>query len=365
MVELTINQFEEMNLFSNRNAEKMTASIVNNSSNAALVAMFEDSVILLDHEEGQFYSADYKLDLKEMKLVFENFEAISLIKEETDFKAKVRDFLDSDDMETSEITESYLDSVVRQEKVVSEIINEAMMMKDFSEIKDYKELAEANNSIKISEKPYFKYYKNRLETNPLSEVKYFNFKDKVSVSITESESRQLVNSTAKEKAGDLWKRDSFKKMFTEASLELIKDVEIGRPLIKECFDTYPQIYSLDKADRKILFGKTVISTQVLRESLEDLLKGLDILFTETEFKESVTEYKNETLNEEEGNSEKIYELNEEEVRELVTELINVGKNIKSKKVLEEIKELGEKILAGTEEGTRPTLIKEAVMLLTI
>jgi len=85
-LELTIREFEEINLYSNKNLEKVVASIVNESSNAALVAMYEDSIILLDHEEGQFYFADYKFDPNKLTLEFDNFKPINLVKENYDFK---------------------------------------------------------------------------------------------------------------------------------------------------------------------------------------------------------------------------------------------------------------------------------------
>ena len=65
---MTIKEFEELNLFSNRNVEKITEAIVNESDNAALVSMFEDNVILLDHNSGDFYSASYKFDGEDLKL---------------------------------------------------------------------------------------------------------------------------------------------------------------------------------------------------------------------------------------------------------------------------------------------------------
>jgi len=68
-MELTLKEFEDLNIFSHKNMEEITRSLVNRSSNAAFVSMYDDSVILFDHEEGQFYAADYKFDDK--KLIFE------------------------------------------------------------------------------------------------------------------------------------------------------------------------------------------------------------------------------------------------------------------------------------------------------
>ena len=67
--EMSLREFEDMNLYSNKSMERIISSIVNESSNAALVNMYEDSVILLDHEEGTFYTADYKFEPKTLTLV--------------------------------------------------------------------------------------------------------------------------------------------------------------------------------------------------------------------------------------------------------------------------------------------------------
>jgi hypothetical protein len=138
---MTIKQFEEINLFSNKSIEKVVSSIVNESSNAALVAMFEDSVILLDHDDGQFYTADYTFDGKKLKLTLENFQSIDLEKEENSFKKDVSNFFESEDASAKDLAESYKDSVMEQEKFVNELISEALSTKDFDETINYKELA--------------------------------------------------------------------------------------------------------------------------------------------------------------------------------------------------------------------------------
>ena len=96
-MEIKLRDFESMNLFSNKNLEKVVASVVNKSSNAVLINMFEDSLILLDHNTGQFYAADYKFDPKKLTLQIENFEPVELIKEQDEFKDKLVEFFDEDE----------------------------------------------------------------------------------------------------------------------------------------------------------------------------------------------------------------------------------------------------------------------------
>jgi hypothetical protein len=382
---MTIKQFEELNLFSNRNIEKVVASVVNESSNAALVSMFEDSVILLDHEDGQFYAADYTFDGKKLKLTLENFQPIDLEKEESNFKNDVSKFFESDETSATSLTESYKDSVLDQEKFVNELISEALSTKNFEDNVSYKELSEANDGISIADKPYFKAYQERLETNPLNEAKFFNWKDKVVVSLLESEKVKLINSSAAEKAADLWKKEIFKKSFNEAASLFIKDVEAGKEKFVSLFEEYPQLFLLDNADRKTLFGKAIIASSALREHLDDLQKGMNILLEDEDVKsikesylslinesddeeseeEEEEEEEDDEEDDEEEKDEPAKELDADEIGEIADEIKKVAGKVEDEDLKEKLKKLADKLEKSIEEGTRPDLIKEAVYLLSI
>ena len=88
MAEFTLKEWENINLYSNDSMQKVVASVVNSSSNAVLVNMFEDQLILLDHSDGQFYIADYDFNAKDLKLKIENYEEVELQHEESDFREK-------------------------------------------------------------------------------------------------------------------------------------------------------------------------------------------------------------------------------------------------------------------------------------
>lgn len=377
-MELTIQQFEETVLFANSNVEKLVKSIVNESSNAAFVAMYEDSVILLDHEEGKFYTADYQFDPKKLTLKLENYEPIELSQEESSFQESVSNFFDDEDASFTELTEAYREDVMGQEKFVRELIAESLSYKDLNEEIDYSELAEANDDISIDNEPFFEAYKARLETNPLNEVKYFNWKTPVKVSLMENEPIKLINSTGSEKAQNLWKRQSFKKMFNEALEVFLEDVEEGKEMLMETFKTYPNIFLLDNADRKTLFGKTIIANSNLREYLEDIQKGLTIIFEDedvrnlsenyiSEMEDSAEEAGEEGSEEDEEAEEKkpAKELDTEEMKKISDELNKVADKIEDEAVKKKLGDLADKISDSVNEGTRPDLIKEAVYYLTI
>lgn len=371
-MELTIRQFEETILFANSNVEKVVKSIVNESSNAAFVAMYEDSVILLDHEKGQFYSAEYEFQPKTLTLTLENYEPINLEKEEDTFQESVKNFFEGDNSSFMDLTESYRESVMSQEKFVNQLIYEALSYKETEEDLDYSSLSEANKNLEIENESFFEAYKERLKTNPLNEVKYFNWKSPVKVSLLESEPIKLINSTGTEKAQNLWKRKSFKDMFNESLEVFLEDVEEGKEKLMETFKMFPNVFLLDNADRKTLFGKSIISNSSLREHLEDIQKGLTIFFEDEEVRDLSESYITEmedTSEDEEGEDDEektpAKELTPEELKKIADELTKVSDKVEDEAVKNKLTDLAGKLTESIDEGTRPELVKEAVYLLTM
>jgi hypothetical protein len=410
-MEVKLKDFDSMNLFSNKNLEKVIASVVNKSSNAVLVNMFEDSLILLDHTTGQFYAADYAFDAKKLTLKIDNFESVELIKEEDEFKDKVLEFFEDDEEVSSyDLAESYKDEVLGQERFIDELIHDSMMTKDFAHLVDWGKVKTIKEDVDVADEKFFKIYAQRLQTHPLMEVKLFDWENPVSVSLVETEPQKLVNETAIEKANELWKQDEFKTAFSEAASTFIEDVEEGTELLKELFETYPQIFFLDGADRKSLFGKTIISDKNLKESMDIILKGLDLLFEKFDLAEMREEYlaewgdedkmekmmgkkmkgkKGKKMNamyaknveDEEGEEEseekeekepkekeekeKAPELSAEELGKLSAELKRLIAKCDDESLKEKIEAVANKLDAGKEEGTRPDVVKEAVSILML
>ncbi len=372
---MTIKEFEELNLFSNKNIEKVISSIVNESSNAALVAVFEDSVILLDHDNGQFYTADYDFNSKDLTVVLENFSPIELEKEESNFKEAAGMFFESEEASIEDLTEAYKESVIGQEKFVNDVISEALSLKDFEDVIDYKELAEANDKdSELRNESFFKEYQERLETNPLTESKYFNWYDKVVVSLLETERFSLVNSSAAEKASDLWKTPSFKEKFNEVATVCLEDVEAGKEKLIGLLEEYPSIFLLDKADRKILLGKAVIADKELRENMKELQEGLAIMFEDEDIQELGIEYISESEEEEkeeetddsdEKEEKPAKELTPEQITKIADELKKVAEKVEDENLKEKLDKIISKLDESINEGTRPELIKEAVQLLSL
>lgn len=381
-MDFTLKEFETINLYSNKNVESILKNVVDTSSNAVLINVFEDSVILLDHEEGQFYTADYNFDPQKATIRFENFEPVELRKEADDLRDKICDFFDDEEDEITalDLTESYKNSVMKQERYVNELIKNAVATKDFTDIIDYSKIVEVKEEVSIEDEPFFESYKERLETHPLTEVKLFNWDNPVNVSLVETERVKLINSDVAEKANNLWKRSGFKEKFEESALAFVDDVEEGTEKFKELLEQFPQIFFLDNADRKTLFGKSIMNSSILREHMDDLIKGINLLFEKFDLADMRKEYL-ESIQEQEEEEEELEEpkkepkekkdkepaeeLGPEDLDKIVAELKKIAEKVENEKAKEKLDSLIEKLEKGKEEGTRPEEVKEAVAILSL
>jgi len=370
-INLTVNQFEDLNLFSNKNMEKVVGSIINKSSNGVLVNMGEDSVIILDHTEGQFYIADYKFDREKLSLTLENFDPIELVREEDQFEDKVYEYFEDEEADVTPLIESYKSDVLGQDKYITELINDAMSRKSFEDYVDYNTIKEAvkETELESASRPFFEEYVNRLETHPLTEVKMFDWVSPVTVSLVETENVRLVNSGTVARANELWKEKEFKAPFLEASKVFVEDVEEGVDKYTEVFESFPSVFFLDAADRRAMFGKALLADAELRENMDDLLKGLDLVFEKFDLKDMAEKYLSEAeedMGTEEAPPEDApAEVGDEDKGALLADLKKVAEKIEDEDAKKKLDALIEKYEKSMSEGTRADLVKEAVSLLSL
>lgn len=391
-MDLSISKFEDMTLYSNKNMEKLMSTLIAESSNAVLVSTYEDGAILLDHNDGQFYMCEYEFDINKAQISFKNFDPINLKREQTAFKDTVYSFFENEEIETATLLEDYKSTVMAQDKFVTELINEAMSVKDFGSVIDYSQLAQLNEH-ELEGEEFFKAYKERLSTHPSTSIKHFNWKDPVIVSLVESETVKIVNSTAKEKAIALWKEPEFKTAFVDASKAFVEDVEEGVEKYADLLAQYPQIFSLDNADKKTLFGKILISDAELRESRNDILNGISLMFEREEaIKTLEEEYlvegafekgesvdftddkgetkptrkeKDEMFVDGKRDGKKAKELNDDEHDKLAAAIKKVLDKMEDESLKDKLQEVYDKLTKSKKMGTDVQTVKEAVELLSI
>jgi hypothetical protein len=396
---MNVQKFEDLNLYSNKNVEKLASQIVAESSNAVLCSMFEDGAVLLDHNSGQFYLCEYTFDPKQAQFLFENFEPITLVRDNDTFRDSVYNFFDSDDVSVNELAEDFKDIVLEQDKFLDELVAESMMYKNFDGLIDYGEVAENNKEHGLQNESFFQKYQERLISHPLTEAKYFNWKDPVRVSLVETERTKLLNSSAKERAHGLWKNENFKEGFSSAAEKFIEDVDEGIADFTALFEEFPQVFYLDTADRKTMFGKIIINDVSLREDRAELLKGLDIMFLK---EDSINEIAEQYLDEDDethyaadafrsGESmdftgddgktapsreekdemltkkrdeDKAEELQPEELEKLAEVCRKLADKLKGT-AKEKLEKVADKLDKGKEEGTDVNTVKEAIEMLSL
>lgn len=371
-MELTLREFENLNLYSHRNMEKVIRKVVNESYNAALTSMFDDSLILLDHETGKFYTTDYNFNEENLTLTFDNFEEVSLVKEENDFEETLSQFFEDDEMPVHKIVESYKDNIIEQERYIDDLISEVVSTKDFSNRINYAQIKEAVEKVNLesTKERFFGIYKNRLETHPLTESKYFDWKTPVKVCLMETEKHPLINTSMVEKAKSMWKRGDFKDSFIEAAEEL---EEGDNEKMLALFENFPVLFHLAEEDRLAVFGKTLLSSS-LRENRKEIVKSIENLFEEDrEFMDLRETYITEMEDEEIADTasdtgekpEAELELTPEEIKKLKTDLEAVRDKMEDGPEKTKLSGIIEKISASEEEGTKPAEVKEAVSLLNL
>jgi hypothetical protein len=377
-MELTLREFENLNLYSNKNMEKVIGKLINESSNAVLVNMFDDNLVLLDHDEGKFYTADYSFDPEKLRLRLENYEPVELVKEEDDFREDVSEFFDDEDASPKDLVESYKDNVINQEKYINELISEAMSTKDFSEYVNYKEAKEAKENVQLESvnEDVFKKYQERLDSHPLTEVKYIDWETPINVSLVETERKSIINSSVIEKAKDLWKKKDFKESFLEAAENLVNEEDESS--VVALFEEFPSLFYLSEEDRNTLFGKTLISS-ALREQRKEITSKINELLSENEELEDLkSKYIAEEGEEEEGEEpedddeeegeeeeEEAPELTPEQAKKMAADLKKVKEQVEDENLQSKIDNIIASLEGTEEEGTKPKDVKEAVTILSM
>lgn len=305
---ISTEQFEKLNVYSNKEMEKLIESVVNESSNAALVNVFDDSVILLDHENGYFYTADYSFDRNNLVLEFKNFDKVELFSEESTLADRIEEFLEEDEGSVDELFETYKREVMSKDAALKDLVDYAMSRKSFEDKVDYNDLKEAvdacRDDLKSLDTESYKFYKERLYTHPMTKINYFNFNEDVRVSLIETEPKGIITTSLKEKAENLYKDENFKEQFVEMARTFKEDVEAGVEMLKTLVEEHPCLFTLDKAERATLFGKMYIRDKELREDIADLNEGFNIVFESMDLKELRDEYMFEEANDEDEDFDK-------------------------------------------------------------
>jgi hypothetical protein len=359
MINLTVKQFSDINLYNNKNSEEVISSLISESANGILVSVFDDKIILFDNIEEEFYSADYSFSKEEF--IVENFEKIILTRDKDSFNENIKKFFNKE-ADIEDVLESYENIFSEQESMLTEEINSNLLSKQ-SEFIFFNDILKAKKELNLSDfnktKIYEEYIK-RYNEKPSEHIYYFDWENPTKVSLYVNETKEIYVTTNKEKAKDLWKEEGFRET-------LVKDLteETINDKLEEILFEYKVLNVLKESE-----FKEIISKSILMENVEDglnLIKNIMEVYRKELseiIKENVERY---NLNEEDSdeNTEKPYLPTEKELEsmeELLNELNEKIESEEAKCFLSKI--INEVSIMKKENAIDPEMLKDIVRLLS-
>lgn len=405
---MTYEKFLGATSIDNKNLDNMLRGYIGESANATVIATFDDKMYLADAITKKIYEANYVFDPKKLNIIIEGFVPVEFENEkDVHLKEAVKDYLLSEDENediSTIITEMYNSSDM-PEKEVKKLVEESTFTKDWSKAANYEELSEINDYYSdIRNEPFFEAYQERLLTNPLSDVLYFDWENPVSFSLYENtEPKAYLNSNSRKKALKLVKDKTFRDKIANACAIFKEDVDEGADEIYSIYESTPCLFSLTPIETKDAFSRSMIMNSDLQSDYKSIYESISNFLSEDEeflsLKEAINiddtsskiksnEDEDEDEDEDELKDEKDEkdeedkkpsedkdededededepkELTPEEKKKLIATLKNVSKETSDKK----IKELADKLvteLDEKDEGTKPKAVKEAVRFLSI
>lgn len=395
MANMTYSQLHSVITNDNTNIESMIRGFINESANASVVAVYDDSLVLVDTLNEEFYSCNYHYNPDTLSVILEGFDKIELEEDNSvDFKIAVKDYLISENNDSSELLSSYLKTLNKSRSAVESIVAEAVADKDYSNTADFDELSFINEEFEdLRESEFFKAYQDRLITHPLNSVLILDWENPVAFTLLNStEPKSYINSKSKEKAKKCCASKKFKKDMCGACKAFVEDVDDGGDMLVEMFSDNPSLFSLNQTELKEAVAKAIMldpelngdykkiteavvhyitndeGFQYLREAIDiDDDSSADAGKTGAPAAEGEAPAENageEKKDEEKKDEDKAVELTAEDKEKLVSAL----KTVIEKVTDEKIKEMAENLLAkfdNDDEGTRPEDVKEAVRFLSI
>lgn len=367
----TVSKFSNYLLYRNSNVEKALRNIVNESSNAVLVATYDDKCVLADHTNGNVYMADYKFDGK--KVVFENFDPITFEDEGSSLSEAVMDYLDNDeDPEgaAEQLREAYENDSDNANNELKEAVVDALSKKNMDSVMDYSQLEGINEDVKdVLSLPICEAYKERISTHPLDSVSFFDFVNPVSVSMLDEDENAVISKDIKQKARDLSKDPDFKAAFCEAASELVG--EGSTDSLSSVLSENAPLLSLDEAELKEVVGMTIIGDRNLMENRSNIVNAIiECVNSDDELSEQKTLMEAEVEGTDEGGDDsgddKAPEATDKDLEALSDALDKALDKVSDEKLQKKIQDLKDAIDDSKDSGTTPAKeIKECVALLSM
>jgi len=292
-MQLTYNQFRKVAEKSNEKIFQKISEIFAESENAALMAMYDDKLVLLDEETGQPYVCDY--DFSNGVLSFGNFEPIELIENDQSYlEEKVEDLFDivnDPPVTTEHLLEGFrLKFFDDAKKEISEAIyNKSRMIFENPDIKIkhvLREVRDRNYALfeNLKKKPFVKKLKAKLEmednaiAQSLNSVDFSNKKGyKVDTNVYQSlqpDISTLDNEIKKKmkalagKLAKLWKTDAFRNKFEKFVFDLQQSEDMDEAIgtARLFFEDNKELFFLEPTKLDEIILKTALMSSSSKDA---------------------------------------------------------------------------------------------------
>lgn len=362
---MTISDLSNTITYSNKNVEKLAKKIINESSNAVLMEMFEDKVLLADHTNGNIYTADYKFD--GTKFIFENFDNVELEEDTSSLREAIENYFEEETVDTSMLEDAIEEEFEKDDNELAASIVEALASKNIEDNIDYSELSGINEEMdELKETELFKVYSERLEENPLDHATYFDFVNPVSISLINEDEDRIIYSNINEKINKFTKDSEAKK----ALLEAIKEYnETEDSTVLESFvENNEIVMGLTESQLKEFVGMSIVTESELVSKRKEFTEVILNVISENEYLLNKKNIILEAANEEkdENKEDDKVAVSDSDVEKLKKALEAAAEKVEDEKLLDKINSLLSAIEESANDNeTNVGAIKESIALLSL
>lgn len=362
---MTISDLSNTITYSNKNVEKLAKKIINESSNAVLMEMFEDKVLLADHTNGNIYTADYKFD--GTKFIFENFDNVELEEDTSSLREAIENYFEEETVDTSMLEDAIEEEFEKGDNELAASIVEALASKNIEDNIDYSELSGINEEMdELKETELFKVYSERLEENPLDHATYFDFVNPVSISLINEDEDRIIYSNINEKINKFTKDSEAKK----ALLEAIKEYnETEDSTVLESFvENNEIVMGLTESQLKEFVGMSIVTESELVSKRKEFTEVILNVISENEYLLNKKNIILEAADEEkdENKEDDKVAVSDSDVEKLKKALEAAAEKVEDEKLLDKINSFLSAIEESANDNeTNVGAIKESIALLSL
>ena len=374
-MQLSYNNFKQVVDNSSERIFNKIAEAVATSENAALVAMYDDKLIMLDEEKEDLYLCDYLFE--NGVLTIHKFEEIALTENDGNYLDEVLDkYFDADDEEPISVQDLMNGFNLKYKNESRSIVTEAKDRKsrkiqESGKIRAIKKAREARNMFNeeikdLMEEPFMQHLDAKLyQANVKSgdsvapALNKVNFKTPYPIFVNTDqggEAKELIKlkdntnvmdamKGAALKLSDKWKSDSFRGKFEKMINQILatESIELGKTAVLTFIDENKELFLL----KDELFEELIVKTTLMlgEGNTDDIVSLFDRIRETKEYRVMRNEYfrrngideaKLEQLNRIVEEGEEAAEMDEEPAKEAgndldseeVNKIIDIFKKIK-------------------------------------